>query len=138
MELIKQAYVDRPTSLEISKLTNEIHALANECAMHGWDYRPLLRANELLEAYAVAPEPKKWVAQLRTNNAYDDQGRLVEWNNCELIEYEVSEDYEPQTNEVIIIAPSRDEAFEKMIAAYCPNDTEIRMTATGYFIIENQ
>ena len=138
MELIKQAYVDRPTSEEISKLTNELHALANEVAMHGWDYRPLLRANELLEKYAVAPEPKKWVVNVNKKRGYDDQDNPVEWNTCSLHPEPVS-NFTPGTNEVIIEAETLGAALDKMIATYCSDDTEIEINAIAYFFkLENQ
>lgn len=139
MELIKQAYVDRPMSEEISKLTNQIHALANECAMHGWDYRPLLRANELLEqAYAVAPEHKKWVVSINKKRGYDDQDNPVEWNTCSLHPEPVS-NFTPSEHEEIIEAPTLGSALDKMIATYCcSDDTEIEINAIAYFKLENQ
>jgi hypothetical protein len=122
---------------EIHGLTNEIHSIANECAMHGWDYRPLLKANQLLEAFAFAPQSKKWVAEIKTTQAMYE-GDLVEWNVCDLYAEPVSDGYMLCENEVIIEATSRDEAFQKMIEAYCPNETEIRLTATGHFKLQNK
>lgn len=120
------------TSKEIEKLTNEIHALANECAMHGWDYRPLLRANELLEAFAVESEPKYWIAQLSSNWGYDDQGRRVEWNTFNIHPSPVPSDYKPGTNEIKIEAATLGSAFDLAAALYCKNDCDIRISATGY------
>lgn len=139
MELIKQAYVDRPMSEEISKLTNQIHALANECAMHGWDYRPLLRANELLEqAYAAVPKPKKWVVNVNKKRGYDDQDNPVEWNTVRLDSEPVS-NFTSGTNEVIIEAETLGAALDKMITTYCcSDDTEIEINAIAYFKLENQ
>lgn len=129
--------IKKLTSAEIEQLTNEIHDLANEVAMHGWDYRPLLMANELLEAFCVATEPKHWIIQLNTNWGYDDQGRRVEWNTFNLHPHPVPSDYKPGTNEVIIQAPTLGSAFDQAASMYCKMDCDIRITATGYIFEEN-
>lgn len=123
---------------ELSKLTDEIHALANECAMHGWDYRPLLRANELLSAFAE-PELKKWVVRISTNSRYYDENSRIKWNNCNLYPKPVPENYEPGVNEKIIEAATLGSAFDKMRELFCSDDTDIKLTAISYFFInQNQ
>jgi hypothetical protein len=128
--------IKKLTSEELNNLTSEIHALANEVAMHGWDYRPLLKANQLLEAFCVATEIKYWIAQLSTNWGYDDQGRRVEWNTFNMHPVPVPSDYKPGTNEVKIEAATLGSAFDKAASLYCKNDCDIRITATGYIFEE--
>ena len=106
--------------------------------MHGWDYRPLLKANELLEAYASVPELKKWVVRISTNSRYYDQDKRVKWNNCNLYPKPVPKNYEPGEHEKIIEAPTLGSAFDKMCELYCSDDTDIKLTAIGYFYLQNQ
>lgn len=130
--------IKKLTSAEIEQLTNEIHDLANEVAMHGWDYRPLLRANQLLETYAVAPEPKRYIVRISTNSRYYDQDTRVKWNNCNLYPKPVPKNYEPGEHEKIIEAPTLGSAFDKMCELYCSDDTDMKLTAIGYFYLQNQ